>query len=105
MNLNNIINRIKQINPNIKFVGEFNDNNKKTGYWEQYYENGDIWSKGNYLNGLKNGYWEKYWFNGLLKSKGNYLNDQRTGYWELYYQYGNISSKGNFINSKWHEIK
>jgi hypothetical protein len=34
MKINNIINKIKQINPEIKFVGEFDDNNLKTGYWE-----------------------------------------------------------------------
>ena len=76
MKLNNLINRIKQINPNIKlrFKGEFDENNQKTGYWERYHDNGNIWSKGNYLNGERNGYWESYWSNGKLCLKGNYIN-------------------------------
>ena len=71
MKLNNIINRIKEINPNIKlrFKGEFDENNKKHGYWEDYYVNGTLHSKGNYLNGFQDGYWEYYNDYGTLKSK------------------------------------
>ena len=71
LNLNNLINRIKQINSNIKFVGEFDNNNQKTGYWEFYWGNGTIRAKGNYINGNAEGYWEYYNPNGL-----------HDGYWE-----------------------
>jgi antitoxin component YwqK of YwqJK toxin-antitoxin module len=81
MKLNNLINRIKSINQNIRFVGEFDDNNLKTGYWENYYSNGNLCYKGNYLNGL------------------------RHGYWEVYYRYGNLMWKGNYINGIYYELK
>jgi antitoxin component YwqK of YwqJK toxin-antitoxin module len=74
MNFNNIINKIKEIEPNIKFVGKFDENNLKTGNWEYYYSNGNIRKKGNYLNGLEEGYWESYWSNGKLMYKENYIN-------------------------------
>jgi antitoxin component YwqK of YwqJK toxin-antitoxin module len=90
MKLNNIINKIKSINPNIKFVGEFDDNNQKTGYWE----NGKLWYKGNYKNGNQDGYWEGYYFNGNLSWKGNYKNGIKHGYWECYYFNGDLYSKG-----------
>ena len=74
MFINNIINRIKQINTNIKFVGEFDDNNQRTGYWEEYWSNGKLYSKGHYFNGIQDGYWEEYYRNGNIKYKGNFKN-------------------------------
>jgi antitoxin component YwqK of YwqJK toxin-antitoxin module len=74
MRLNNIINKIKEIRPNIKFVGSFDDNNLKTGYWELYYSNGNLRRKGNYINGKEDGYWESYWSNGKIMYKENYIN-------------------------------
>ena len=105
MNYNNLINRIKQINSNIKFVGEFDNNNQRTGYWEEYWDNGDLETKGNYINGLRNGYWENYYVNGIINSKGNYLNGKRNGYWEDYYYDGDIVSKRNYFNGKFYEIE
>ena len=104
MKLNNIINRIKQINPEIKFVGTFDENNRRTGYWKKYYPNGDIWYNGNYLNGKPEGYWEGYWSNGNLMYKGNYLNGKADGYWERYYSNGKIEWKGNYVNGKFYEL-
>jgi antitoxin component YwqK of YwqJK toxin-antitoxin module len=74
MKLNKIIERIKSINPNIKFGGSLDENNKKTGCWEDYYKNGKIYSKGYYLNGERHGYWEWYYPNGKIKLKGNWNN-------------------------------
>jgi antitoxin component YwqK of YwqJK toxin-antitoxin module len=105
MNNNNIINRIKLINPNIKFVGSFDVNNLKTGYWEYYWENGKLWYKGNYVNGIQEGYWEWYWSNGNIAWKGNFKNGKQDGYWEFYYSNGNIELRGNYINGKFYEIK
>jgi antitoxin component YwqK of YwqJK toxin-antitoxin module len=105
MKLNNIINKIKSINSNIKFVGSFNDNNQKTGYWEKHYPNGKIKWKGNFKNGLKDGYWEIYYSNGELYRKGHYINGKTDGYWELYYYNGKIFSKGGFKNGEYYEIK
>ena len=104
MNFNNIINKIKLINPNIKFIGSFDVNNLKTGYWEIYYTNGNLYSKGNYINGLRDGYWEEYWIYGNLYSKGNYKNGLKDGYWEDYYcSSGRIWTKGNYINGVFYE--
>ena len=90
MRLNNIIKRIKSISPNIKFVGQFDENNLKTGYWELYHVNGKIKWKGNYVNGLEDGYWELYYYNGKIAWKGNYVNGLRHGYWEKYHSDGEI---------------
>ncbi len=60
---------------------------KLIGYWEEYYyDNGNLYSKGNYNNkGKRIGYWEYYYPNGNLYYKGNYNNDgQQIGEWEYY---------------------
>jgi antitoxin component YwqK of YwqJK toxin-antitoxin module len=105
MRLNNIINKIKDIRPNIKFVGSFDENNQKTGYWEKHYKNGYLFSKGNYVNGKEDGYWEIYYTNGNLMWKGNYVNGNREGYWEIYYTNGNLMCIWNYKNGEFHEIK
>lgn len=48
------------------------------------------------FNNLREGYWERYWDNGDLYYKGNYINGKRVGYWEIYYKRGKLNSKGFF---------
>jgi antitoxin component YwqK of YwqJK toxin-antitoxin module len=100
VHLNHIINRIKEINPNIKFLGSFDENNRRTGYWEEYHDNGDVYSKGNYLNGKRDGYWEEYWSNGNLSSKGNYKNNKSHGYWDFYHFNGDLMCIWNYKNGR-----
>ena len=51
------------------------------GYWEDYYSNGQLWYKGNYVNGIRHGYWESYRANGQLHYKGKYANKKPVGLW------------------------
>ena len=44
----------------------YNKEGKQEGYWEYYYDNGKLESKGKYINGKKEGYWEWYHSNGEL---------------------------------------
>ena len=39
-------------------MNQYNENNERVGYWEVYFNNGNLWSKGNYSNGKQIGYWE-----------------------------------------------
>jgi antitoxin component YwqK of YwqJK toxin-antitoxin module len=105
MKLNNIINKIKSINPNIKFVGQFDENNLKTGYWEVYWRNGKLYSKGNYLNGSLDGYWEAYRRNENLMWKGNFKDGIKEGYWEYYCYNGDLIYKGDYKIGEFYEIK
>ena len=43
-------------------------------YWEVYHDNGKLWYKGNYVNGIREGYWEWLYSNGKLSSKEYYYN-------------------------------
>lgn len=80
---------------------QYNEKGQKHGYWEVYHENGNLLSKGNYINGEKHGYWEVYWFNGNLWHKGSYNQGQRHGYWEEYNSSGTLFYKGNYDIGYW----
>ena len=103
-------------------INQYTPQNKKSGYWEEYYYKGNIKYKGSYVNDCKDGDWEEYYDNGNIKSKGKYDINYRDGIWEEYYENrilknrieyhddfpngkseyyydnGNILSKGNYIN-------
>jgi len=41
-------------------INKNNKNNERHGYWEKYYADGQLWFKGNYINGNRTGWWEYY---------------------------------------------
>ena len=75
-------------------INLYNDKGEEHGYWEDYWSDGQLYYKGNYINGKKHGSWEEYWDNGQLFSKGNYINGKQHGYWEYYYRNGQLEYKG-----------
>jgi len=56
-----------------KDIFHYNDKNQKHGYWEIYWQTGNLAFKGNYLNGQKIEYWEVYYPNGDLSEKTYYI--------------------------------
>jgi len=71
-----------------KPINQYDYKGNKQGYWEEYYSNGQLKSKGPYINGKEDGYWEEYYDNGELYSKGNYINGLKQGRFELYSPFG-----------------
>ena len=49
------------------------ENGKRHSYWEKYWSDGQLFSKGNYIHGKLCGYWEVYWDDGELMIKQYYL--------------------------------
>ena len=49
--------------------------------------------------GVKEGYWEDCDFDGQLRSKGHYMNGSNNGYWEFYWKNGNVWMKGYYVNT------
>jgi antitoxin component YwqK of YwqJK toxin-antitoxin module len=86
-------------------INLYNERGEKHGYWEEYWSNGQLLWKGNFVNGNRDGYWEWYYTHGQLISKGRYVNDKREGYWEDYYSSGQLMRKGNFVNGRFQEEK
>ena len=54
------------------------------GFWEKYYDNGQLFSKGNFVNGKADGYWETYFYTGKLLCKGKFVKNNRVGLWLEY---------------------
>lgn len=49
----------------------------------------------------RNENWEEYYDNGQLFFSGNYLNDKRIGNWQWYYKNGKTRIKANFDDNIW----
>jgi len=70
---------------------------KRQGYWEYYWLNSNLMSKGSFNNGKREGEWEYYYECGILSSKGSFNNDRFEGIWELY------DDEGDLIDIKLYE--
>jgi len=51
-----------------------NKEGKLHGPWEDYYSNGKLSSKANYVNGKLHGLFEWYYSNGKIQEIGYYIN-------------------------------
>lgn len=62
----------------------------KDGYWEFYHENGQLKSKGHFLNGWATGKWEDYSSNGQLIKRSNFKDRKANGEWTYWYPNGQL---------------
>jgi hypothetical protein len=76
-------------NGNVKVKGIYK-NNKRDGDWSFFYDNGKLWSWGEYNEGLRNGGSSVYYENGVLKMEGKYLNNKQVGLWKFYNKEGKL---------------
>ena len=75
-------------------------NGKRDGFWESYYENGQLNWKGNYKDDCLDGPWEYYYDNGQLSYKGNYIGGKEDGIFEHYKENGRFHKKEKWKNGK-----
>ncbi len=71
-------------------------------YYEHFYENGNIKTKGLENQGMKKGEWIYYHENGTLQARVNFTNDTLNGVFVLYDEDGFIKSKSIFIHGYYH---
>lgn len=62
-------------------ITPYNNNGQADGYWKQYYSNGQLAFKGNFVDGKRHGYWEAYYEDGTLAFKGYFKNAKQIGLW------------------------
>ena len=79
-------------------LNQYDQNGKKTGVWEGYYENGKIKSRGIFLQGHPAGELLKYYPGGILQACMNFDESGRTSYVKMYYESGNLAAEGKYID-------
>jgi hypothetical protein len=83
-----------------KKINQYDGEGRKQGYWEEYYNNGALDRKGNYINGEKEGYWEFYYKNGFPECKGVYKDHKGNGIWRFYDKKNGLIRKDIYINGE-----
>lgn len=74
------------------------ENDKRTGDWQFYYDNGMPRARGNFdSEGNKTGEWKYYYNSGELSSIDNHTSNDNTYRSEIYYKNGNIKEKSSKV--------
>jgi len=81
-------------------INQYTHDGKKEGYWEDYWKDNKIQSKGLYVNDKQEGIWRYYYLNGQLHYMGSFINGMEDGLWVYYDENGQLESKGTFINGE-----
>ncbi len=74
----------------LKSKGDFDELGNRDGRWEYYFNNGKLWSVGEYKNGEMHGIKEVYWPDGHLRYKGHFTNNEKSGHWVFYNPDGSV---------------
>ncbi len=87
-------------------INQYDMEGRKQGYWEDYFNNGKLYSKGNYVNGKEEGVWEWYYnlkhYSGLsiLNMRSTFKGGVLNGLRETFHFTGELSTRGYFKNGK-----
>lgn len=80
----------------IKIMGPLDNEGRRHGAWESYFENGQKNSATYYINGVKEGHSIVYYPNGAVYYYGEYKNDEKTGIWKTFNELGEQISEDEF---------
>ena len=70
--------------------------NKPIGQWQYFYENGKLRMTGEILHFKNHGKWNYFHENGEKYMEGTLENGLKQGFWSIYYDNGKLKSKGNY---------
>lgn len=76
-------------NEQIYIKGDYK-NEKRDGDWISYYPNGKIWSEGTFENGLSEGKSTAYYENGEKSQEGYFSKGKATGIWKFWDKNGKL---------------
>jgi antitoxin component YwqK of YwqJK toxin-antitoxin module len=80
--------------------GKYDEQERKTGIWNEYYNTGKLAIEFHYTNGMLNGTYKSYHENGVIWCLGNYINDKKEGKFEVYNSEGKIILFYEYKNDK-----
>ena len=76
--------------------GKYDKEEERDGVWTSWYENGNKWSQGKYINGKEDGKYSVWYENGKLRYQGQYDMGRKVGVWEFYDSLGVKKKEENF---------
>ena len=86
-----------------KLISKLSDaDSVKDGLWEEYYDNGQLRSAGNYMDSKKDGLWQEYYENGNMANMVNFNDGKKVGLLKNYYTNGQLKGRINYIEGKEH---
>ena len=77
----------------IKIRGTYNSKKERHGKWVAFYENGNIWSEGEYDMGVEHGVKKVYYETGELRYQGKMTAGKPVGTWKFYDLKGIMTEK------------
>ena len=77
-------------------ISMYDDQNRKTGIWLEYYINGEKKIETQYKEGKKDGFQKFYFDSGQLKRSARYKNNDLDGPWVEYYSNGKLKVKKKY---------
>ncbi|MDR2084320.1 MAG: hypothetical protein LBP67_04930 [Bacteroidales bacterium] len=80
----------KYYSANIKMIEGAYVDGKREGTWKAWYQDGTLWSEGDFKEGKNNGNHVNYYENGAQRISGKYIDGVRTGAWTFYDTLGNV---------------
>ncbi|MGM0582847.1 MAG: hypothetical protein ACQES1_10905 [Bacteroidota bacterium] len=73
-------------NGEVEQRGEYNENGEAVGLWRWYYSNGQLRRQEYYNNNVLDGMYKEYTYSGDLWAKGNYVDGKREGPWIVHHR-------------------
>jgi len=73
-------------------------NRRREGLWKSYYEDGKIWSEGEYKDGLRDGITITYHPNGVKRFEGAFYQSKKSGIWKFWDENGEFVKEMDFEN-------
>jgi antitoxin component YwqK of YwqJK toxin-antitoxin module len=86
-------------NGQLESRGTFVDGNRH-GVWEYFYDNGQLWARGTYVDGKAHGVWEWFHENGHPCMRGAYESGKRHGVWEWFYKNGKLFERRTYEHGR-----
>jgi antitoxin component YwqK of YwqJK toxin-antitoxin module len=87
------------LNGNVESKGQF-VNNETAGVWEFYYETGNKRMRGVLRQNSNYGMWEFFFENGQKSMEGTINGKNREGEWKIYYESGELKEMGMYEENK-----
>jgi len=82
-------------NGKTKMEGAIEDG-KRVGKWKVHFEDGTLWSEGEYIEGKRSGTAKNYYPNGKLRYEGQFKEDKKIGRWKFYNEQGQLIEEKDF---------